>query len=396
MADKENPLSVESMSAVWNYPTQIRFGVGRIDELSWVCEQLQIKHPLLVTDEGLAKTPLLEDVLSAAARRGLKLQTFSSIQANPTGENIDLGLAAYQGGHHDGVIAFGGGSALDAGKAIALMVGQQRPIWDFEDKDDNWLRVDQGAMAPVVAVPTTSGTGSEVGRSSVIVDTGLKVKRIIFHPGMLPDVVIADPALTVGLPPAITAATGLDALVHNFEAYCADAYHPMAEGIALQGMRLIRDWLPSAYSDGNNLIARAQMMAASTMGASAFQKGLGGVHALAHPLGALYDKHHGLLNAIIIPYVLKRNRVAIEEKIARIALFLELPDPGFDGFMQWLLDLRQLLAIPHDLRAIGIDEDRQQEIGQRAAGDPCASGNPIPLNAEDYQQLFVSAVQGQL
>jgi alcohol dehydrogenase class IV len=380
----------------WNYPTSIRFGVGKIGELADVCCQLNIKNPLLVTDKGLASLPLIADILQNLSDANFNPVLFCEVKPNPTGSNIADGVKCYHQGNHDGVIAIGGGSGLDAGKAIALMVGQDRPIWDFEDAGDNWLRVNEQGVAPIIAIPTTSGTGSEVGRASVIVDEQQHNKKLIFHPKMLPAVVIADPALTVGLPAHITAATGIDAFVHNLEAYCAPGYHPMADGIALEGMRLIKNHLVAAFNDGSNLVARSHMMVASTMGATAFQKGLGGVHALAHPLGANFDAHHGLLNAILLPYVLRANRAHIEVKIAEVAYHLRLENPTFDGFMCWLTDFSQQLSIPKNLSDIGISAEKHQMIGEQAVLDPCASGNPVALNASEYASIFVKAVEGDL
>jgi alcohol dehydrogenase class IV len=386
---------LDQLSGNWNYPTNIRFGAGRINELADICAQMAIKKPLLVTDQGLGALPITSNVLSLLSDAGLKSDIFAQIKPNPTGDNIDAGVAYYRNGNHDGIIAMGGGSGLDAGKAIALMVGQQRPLWDFEDVGDNWQRVNEQNIAPVIAIPTTSGTGSEVGRASVIVDEQQQLKKIIFHPTMLPKVVLADPALTAGLPAHITAATGLDAFVHNLEAYCAPGYHPMAEGIALEGMRLIKQWLPKAVADGNDLVARSHMMIASSMGATAFQKGLGGVHALAHPLGALFDAHHGLLNAILLPYVLERNRAVIEDKIAEISHHLHLNSPSFDGFIHWLGTFSQQLGIPATLNDIGISDKQHVLIGEKAVQDPSAGGNPIALNAQDYAAIFVNAVNGK-
>lgn len=389
-------MTPDNLQGNWNYPTNIRFGVGRISELADLCKQNNLRQPLLVTDAGLVKIPFVKEIVTTCQAAGLEVNVFSDVKPNPTGTNIDAGVQAYREGKHDGVIALGGGSALDAGKAIALMVGQQRPLWDFEDVGDNWLRVDPAGMAPTIAIPTTAGTGSEVGRASVIVDEASHSKKIIFHPDMLPKWVIADPQLTQGLPPHITAATGLDAFVHNLEAWCAPGYHPMADGIALEGMRLIKDWLPTAFTDGNNLTARSHMLVASSMGATAFQKGLGAVHALAHPLGALFDAHHGLLNAILLPYILVTNRTAIEEKLAHVARCLDLAEYSFDGFFDWLLTFRQDLAIPDQLQAIGITAERATEIGELALQDPSAGGNPIPLTAQQYSDIFTRAVNGEL
>lgn len=380
----------------WNYPTAIRVGVGRIRELPECCRRLGMQAPLLITDPGLAGLPMISLALDACQAEGLRTGLFHEVKSNPTGRNVAAGVAAYAAGNHDGVIAFGGGSALDAAKAVALMVGQDRPLWDFEDVGDNAARVHVEGMAPVVAVPTTAGTGSEVGRASVITDEDAHLKRIIFHPRMLPAQVILDPLLTVGLPPRITAATGMDALSHSLEAYCSPYFHPMAEGIALEGMRLVREWLPRAVADGTDEEARLHMLVASSMGATAFQRGLGAMHALAHPLGALYDAHHGLLNAILMPYVLQANRSAIEEPMARLARYLDLPKGGFDGVLDWVLSLRDGVGIPNRLADIGIDDQQVERVGKMAADDPSAGSNPIAFDAAQYSYLFVKALEGHL
>jgi alcohol dehydrogenase class IV len=385
-----------SFSANWNYPTNMKVGAGRVKELAGLCKSLGMQAPLLITDPGLAALPMLKAVVDDLNASDLRCGLFSGIKANPTGENVDDGTAYYREHNHDGVIAFGGGSALDAAKAVALMVGQDRPVWDFEDVGDNWLRVNVDGMAPVVAVPTTAGTGSEVGRASVITDATNHIKKIIFHPNMLPAEVLLDPELTVGLPASITAATGMDALSHNLEALCSPFYHPMAEGIALEGIRLVQEYLPRAVADGTDIEARTQMLVCSSMGATAFQKGLGGMHALAHPLGALYDAHHGTLNAILMPYVLKANRLEIEQRIDRLTRYMGLTDIGFDGFMAWVLELREQLGIAHTLAGIGIDEAQAETVGKMAVEDPSAGGNPISFSADQYQQIFVNAVMGKL
>jgi alcohol dehydrogenase class IV len=385
-----------TFSANWNYPTNIRAGAGRISELAGLCKQMGMQAPLLFTDPGLASLPMIQQVIDMVNASGLKCGLFSNIKANPTGENVDDGVEFYRQHQHDGIIAFGGGSALDAAKAVALMVGQDRPVFDFEDVGDNWTRVNVAGMAPVIAVPTTAGTGSEVGRASVITDASNHVKKIIFHPKMLPEFVILDPELSVGLPAAMTAATGMDALSHNLEALCSPFYHPMAEGVAVEGIRLVQQYLPTAVADGSNIEARLQMLVASSMGATAFQKGLGGMHALAHPLGALYDAHHGTLNAILMPYVLKANRAEIEQRIDRLTRYMGLDQTGFDGFLQWVLDLRQQLGIPHTLAEINIDLVQAELVGSMAVEDPSAGGNPIAFSAEQYQQIFTDAVNGNL
>jgi len=380
----------------WSYPTSIRFGVGRIAELPDACKQLGFKHPLLVTDPGLAKLPMIQEAIARNEAAGIPTGLFADIKGNPVSRNVEDGLKIFREGGYDGIIAFGGGSALDAAKTIAFMAGQKRPMWDFEDVGDNWTRADPKGIVATIAVPTTSGTGSEVGRASVITNEATHVKKIIFHPKMLPSIVISDPALTVGLPAHVTAATGMDALAHCLEAYCAPGFHPMADGIAVEGMRLVKEALPTAVKDGKNLAARAQMMAAASMGATAFQKGLGAIHALSHPIGAVYDAHHGLTNAVVMPYVLEFNRQAIEAKMARLAAWLGLPDPSFKGVMAWVLALRKEIGIPHTLRDLGVGTDRLDELSVMAAADPSAGGNPIPIGAPELKQMFIACIEGKL
>ena len=382
--------------ANWHFPTSIHIGPGCIQKLPELCKQLGIQAPLLITDPGLATLPMIGEAIDRCNTSGLRCGLFSDIQSNPTGYNIDDGVAVFHSSGHDGVIALGGGSALDAGKAVALMVGQQRPLWDFEDRGDNWKHVNTAGIAAVVAIPTTAGTGSEVGRAAVITDTDHSIKRIIFHPNMLPARVILDPELTLSLPAKLTAATGMDALSHNLEAYCASGYHPMADGIAMEGIRLIKLYLPRAFGSGDDMEARTQMMTASLMGATAFQKGLGGMHAIAHSLGALYNAHHGMLNAILMPYILTANRDAITHRIELLCHFSSFDDTSFDGFLNWVLNLRSNLGIPHTLSEIGIDDSAAERIGVMSASDPAASGNPIPFTAVQYASVFVRAVKGML
>ncbi len=392
--------NTETISANWNYPTAVKVGAGRVKELPSLCQSLGMKNPLLITDPGLAPLPMVRQTVDNCLAAGLGCAVFSAIKGNPTGKNVADGVAAYQAGNaagrHDGVIAFGGGSALDAAKAVALMAGQHRPLWDFEDIGDNYLRVNVQGMAPVVAVPTTAGTGSEVGRASVITDEEAHVKRIIFHARMLPAIVILDPEMTTGLPPKLTAATGMDALSHNLEAYCSPFFHPMAAGIALEGIRLVKDWLPQAVHDGRNLEARLQMLVASSMGCTAFQRGLGAMHALAHPLGALYDAHHGMLNAILMPYVLQANRSAIEDRITSLSRYLNLPQPSFAAFLEWILALREEIGIPHTLSAIGIDDAQAELVARMAVVDGSSASNPIAFSQAEYAQIFRNAVVGLL
>jgi len=382
-------------TANWSYPTDIRFGAGRIKELADACRAAGIERPLLVTDAGLAKLAITACAVDLLKEAGLPVAVFAEVKLNPVESNVAAGLAAFCAGGHDGVVAFGGGSGLDAGKVIAFMAGQSRPLWDFEDIGDWWTRADAEGIAPVVAVPTTAGTGSEVGRAGVITQEATHTKKVIFHPKMMPRVVICDPELTVGMPPFITAGTGMDALAHCFEAYCAPSYHPMAEGIAVEGMRLVFENLPKAVANGQDLEARAHMMSAAAMGAAAFQKGLGAIHALSHPVGALYNTHHGTTNGVFMPYVLVFNRPAIEAKIVRLAGFLGI-DGGFDGFLAAVLDLRRRTGVPHDLRSLGVDDGRVDLIVEMAVIDPTAGGNPVALTKAASRKLFEAALSGDV
>jgi alcohol dehydrogenase class IV len=380
----------------WNYPTSVRFGIGRIDELPAVCKELGMKRPLLVTDPGLRPTRMIESALASLRAAGLGDAVFSDIRGNPVGKNVDDGVAFYKASQCDGVIAFGGGSALDVGKTIALMVGQSRPLWDFEDRDDWYTRVNVAGMAQTIAIPTTAGTGSEVGRASVILDETTHIKKIIFHPKMQPAVVISDPVLCAGLPPKLTAATGMDAFAHCLEAYCAPGYHPLADGIAIEGIRLVKEWLTIAVKHGGNLEARAHMLAAASMGATAFQKGLGAIHSLSHPVGAVYNSHHGETNGVVMPYVLVFNRPAIEERITRLARYLNLPNAGFQSFLDWVLELRKDLGIPHTLADLGVKESDLDMLTPMAVADPSTGGNPRPVDHAQMRQLFVKAMKGDL
>ena len=375
----------------WNFPTTIWAGPGRIAELPAACQRAGINRPLVVTDQGLINSPMVR--AASAALGGAPV--FGGVQGNPTAAHVEAGLSAYRSGHHDGVVAMGGGAALDTGKVVAFMSGQTRPLWDFEDIGDWWTRADAAGIAPVVAIPTTAGTGSEVGRAGVILNEATHQKKIIFHPLMMPKVVISDPELTVGLPRWVTAATGMDAFVHCFEAFCAPGFHPLADGIALEGMRLVASYLPRACANGADIEARAYMLAAASMGATAFQKGLGGVHAIAHPVGSFFNTHHGLTNAVVLPYVMTFNRAAIAAKCEIIARVLDLPARGFEGVYAWVLGLRRELGIAHTLAEIGVNVDNATVIGAEAAIDPSASGNPIPVTAADLERIFRAAVSGQ-
>ena len=349
------------LRANWNYPTTIRFGAGRIAELPEAVTSAGIARPLLVTDPRLAAMPMTMSALDALRAAGFSCAVFSEVRPNPVAANVEAGVKVLREGRHDGVIAFGGGSALDVGKVVAFMAGQTRPMWDFEDVGDWWTRADPAGIAPIVAVPTTAGTGSEVGRAGVVTDEATHTKKIIFHPLMMPRVTICDPELTVGMPPAITAGTGMDAFAHCLEAYCAPSYHPLADGIAVEGMRLVKENLARAVADGSDIEARAHMMAAAAMGATAFQKGLGAIHALSHPVGSLYDTHHGMTNAVFMPYVLAFNRPAVEDRIARLAAYLGLA-ASFDAFLDFVLALRRDIGVPHTLDGLGVDDDKAETV----------------------------------
>jgi len=390
------PIDPDNLRGNWSYPTTIRFGAGRIEELPAACAALGIERPLLITDPGLADHEVGQRVLAIAHAADLPIELFADVRPNPTADCVAAGVEALRDGGHDGVVALGGGSGLDAAKAIAFMAAQERPIWDFEDRGDNWRRASVAGLLPVVAVPTTAGTGSEVGRAAVITRQDTQEKCIIFHPRMLPGQVIADPELTLGLPAHLTAWTGIDALSHSLEALCAPGFHPMADGIASQAIGMIHRWLPRAVEDGGNLAARAEMLAAASMGAVAFQKGLGAMHALAHPIGGLLDRHHGLTIAIVMPYVLAFNRPVIEQPIARLAGMIGLAQADFDGFLGWLLELRRNLEIPNDLGALGVTEQHVSVLAPRAAADPSAGGNPLPLDEAGYAALYREALAGQL
>lgn len=377
------------MNGNWNYPTPIRFGAGRVAEAGDACKELGITKPLVVTDADLAELPPVTRTKEALENAGLDYHLFCQVRANPDEHVVADGVEAYRQGGCDGVLALGGGSPLDAGKAIAVMVGQDRPIFDFVDEGDNYKRVNADGVAPIVAIPTTAGTGSEVGRASIITNSQSKLKLIIFHPLMLPGRVIADPELTVGMPRGLTAATGMDALAHNLEAYCSPVFHPMAEGIALEGMRLIAESLEKAYNDGSDLEARSKMLAASMMGSAAFQKGLGAIHSLSHPLGGKYGTHHGMLNAVLMPYVLEFNKKALDGKWQRMQQVLG-KDP-----LQWVLDLRLKLGIPNTLGELDIPDDAVDLAGA-ASNDPSASTNPVPLSDAAHRQLLEDALSGFL
>jgi len=379
----------------WNYPTAIRFGRGRIAELPEAVGAAGIRRPLIVTDPRLAAMAMVRNAVASLEASGVPCAVFSDVRPNPVAANVEAGVKAFKSGAHDGVIAFGGGSALDVGKVIAFMAGQTRPIWDFEDVGDCWTRADARRIAPVVAVPTTAGTGSEVGRAGVITNEATHTKTVIFHPGMMPKVTICDPELTVGMPPAVTAGTGMDAFAHCLEAYCGPFYHPLADGVAVEGVRLVKESLRRAVQNGEDLEARANMMAAAAMGATAFQKALGAIHALSHPVGALYDTHHGMTNGVFMPYVLAFNRQAIEHKIARLASYIGLEE-SFDAFMDFILDLRVRIGVPHTLQGLGVDGAEADRIAAMAPNDPTAAGNPVPLDEVAARKIFSNALEGWL
>ena len=381
----------------WNYPSTIWVGQNRIDDIANACKNLSIKKPLLVTDKGLAGTEIVKNTLTILKNNKLIAVLYSNVVGNPTGTNVKEGVESYKKNDCDGVIAFGGGSGLDVGKAVAFMSGQKLSIWDFEDVDNNWVKANSDKIAPIIAVPTTAGTGSETGRASVILNEETGVKKIIFHPKFLPSIVILDPTLTVSLPPKLTAATGMDAFAHNLEAYCAPAYHPMADGIALEGMRLINNWLIETVNNGSNLEARMNMLTAASMGSTAFQKGLGAIHSLSHPVNALNNIHHGLSNAIFMPYVLTFNKDVIEKKVIKICNYLELEVQSFDGFISWVLELRKKIDIPHKLSDVIKEKDLQLDrLSKMALEDPSTEGNPKKLTEADMKIMYQHSMSGTL
>ena len=380
-----------NLTANWSYPTAIRFGAGRINELADACAAAGIKRPLLVTDRALAKLPIAQAALDLLDDAGLGRALFDGVDSNPTEKNLTAGVAAFNAGDHDGVVAFGGGSGLDLGKLVAFMAGQTRSVWDFEDVGDWWTRADASAIFPNVAVPTTAGTGSEVGRAGVLVNSETHVKKIIFHPKVLPSAVICDPELTVGMPKIITVGTGMDAFAHCLEAYCSPFYHPLSQGIAIEGMRLVKENLPRVVADPTDIEARAHMMSAAAMGATAFQKGLGAIHALSHPVGALYNTHHGTTNAVVMPTVLRFNRPAIEQQLSAAAAYLGIGG-DFDAFYDYVIELREKIGVPDKLAALGVDDTRIDAMAAAAIEDPCAGGNPVKLTLDAAKILYEEAI----
>ena len=381
----------------WNYPTTMWVGENRIKDISLACKNLNLKKPLFVTDDQLVNKKIVKDTLINLKNENVTVEVYSKVKGNPTGTNVHEGVVFYKEKKCDGVIAFGGGSGLDVGKAIAFMSGQNLPIWDFEDVGDNWKKANSEKISPIIAVPTTAGTGSETGRASVILNEKTGVKNIIFHPKFLPSIVILDPTLTIDLPPNVTAATGMDALAHNLEAFCAPGYHPMADGIALEGMRLIKKWLLEAVKNGSNIEARMNMLTAASMGSTAFQKGLGGIHSLSHPVNAVNNIHHGLSNAIFMPYVLSFNRDVIENKIVKVCEYLDLKDKSFDTFLNWVLDLRNNLNIPHKLSEVIENNDFDlDKLSKMALNDPSTGGNPKKLTLDDMKIMYQHSMSGEL
>jgi alcohol dehydrogenase class IV len=385
---------VESLTANWSIPTNVRFGVGRINELVKICQRQGFVRPLLVTDKDLLKLEMTQKLMADLKQAQFQFSVFSEVKSNPTEANVMAGVQSYKQGSCDSVIAMGGGSVLDAGKAIALMLDQALPLFSYEDRESNWRKVNEKNVAPVIAIPTTAGTGSEVGRASVIVDEFSHSKKIIFHPAMMPHTVICDPVLTQNMPKNLTAATGMDALVHNLEAFFAPGFHPLCDGVAVEGTRIICHFLPKAYQDKNDLQARAYLLIGSSLGATAFQKGLGGVHALAHALGAIYDKHHGLLNAILLPYVLQHNKAYISEKMTYLARCLELENPCFDSMFNFLCQLAESVQIPKNLAEIGLDEKRSIDVARMAYADSSTLTNPGPISEQDYLSIYIRALRG--
>ena len=377
----------------WNYPTPIWFGQGRINEIQQACDNLNISKPLIVTDPGILKTDIVEKINSYLNEEA---EIYSKVQGNPTGKNVDDGVVYFNQSENDGVIAVGGGSGMDTGKGIALMAKQTRPLWDFEDIGDYWTRANSEVIFPIIAIPTTAGTGSETGRAGVFTNEESKEKKIIFHPKMLPSTVILDPEVTLPLPENLTAFTGMDALAHCLEAFCSNVFHPLSQGIALEGISIVNQFLVRAFEDGNDIEARGNMLTASCMGSIAFQKGLGAIHSLSHPVGALYNTHHGLTNAVFMPYVLKANRTSIEEKLISLSRYLGLTNQTFEGFMEWILSLRKSLSIPHTLKDLIKEEIKFEQMSKMALADPSTGGNPIKFNESDFLKLYRDSYAGNL
>ena len=384
------------MKINWNYPTSVWVGENRVKDLSEACKNLSISNPLFVTDKDLINLEMVQNIVSDLKQNYNNISIFSNFTGNPVGENVEEGVKVFNKQKCDGVIAFGGGSGIDVGKAIAFMSGQTRPIWDFEDIGDFWKRADENKIAPIIAVPTTAGTGSETGRASAIINKQTGVKKIIFHPKFLPSIVILDPFLTIDLPPRLTAATGMDALAHNLEAFCAPGFHPMADGIAIEGLKLIKKSLLIAVNNGKNIDARSDLLAAASMGSTAFQKGLGAIHSLSHPVNAQFNVHHGLSNAIFMPYVLTYNKIYIESRIVSICDYLNL-DKSFESFLNWILDLRRKLNIPHKIsEVIDVNKINIKELSQMALDDPSTTSNPRKLTIDDMQILYEHSISGEL
>ena len=384
------------MKTNWNYPTTVWIGKDRVKDLSTACKDLQINNPLFVTDKDLIQLQMVKKILDDLQNDFKNIVCFSNFSGNPIGENVEEGVKVYNSKKCDGVIAFGGGSGLDVGKAIAFMCGQNRPIWDFEDIGDYWTRADEKKISPIIAVPTTAGTGSETGRASAIVNKQSGVKKIIFHPKILPSIVILDPMLTVDLSPRLTAATGMDALAHNLEAFCAPGFHPMADGIAIEGMKLIKKSLIKAVNDGKDLQARTDLLAAASMGSTAFQKGLGAIHSLSHPINAQFNVHHGLSNAIFMPYVLTFNKTLVENRIISICDYLDL-EKNFQSFLNWILDLRKKLNIPHKLsEIIEVKKINLDQLSKMALEDPSTATNPKKMTIDHMKILYENSISGKL
>ena len=377
----------------WNYPTPIWFGLDRVKEIQIACDNLNIKNPLIVTDPGIIQTDIIDKVVS---RLNKKTNIYSNVKGNPTGKNVMDGVSDFKLGHHDGVIAVGGGSGMDTGKGIAFMAGQERPLWDFEDISDYWTRANTKNIFPIIAIPTTAGTGSETGRAGVFTNEETKEKKIIFHPKMMPSIVILDPNLTIALPSNLTAFTGMDVLAHCLEAYCSPFFHPLSQGIALEGISIVKEYLVKAFNNPNDIESRSNMLVGSAMGSTAFQKGLGAIHSLSHPVGAIYNTHHGLTNAVFMPYVLVKNKNDIEDKIIAISRYINLRKYTFDSFLEWILQLRKDLLIPHTLKELIEDGSKFNEMSKMALDDPSTSGNPTKLSQKDFEILYQNAYEGNL
>ena len=372
----------------FSFPTTIHFGPGARRLVAEHLKQQGVKRPLIVTDKGLAALPILKEFGNLLT--GLSVSIFPGVYGNPTKRQVDEGVKAFKSHNADAVIGFGGGAALDVAKAVALMAVHEGDVLEYAWDHPN-VRPVTNALPHFIALPTTSGTGSEVGRSSVISHDETHVKKIIFNPVLLAKAVFADPELTIDLPAGVTAATGMDALTHNVESYLSPAYHPLCDGIALEGARIAAHALETAVTMPKDIAARSDMMMASLMGAIAFQKDLGAVHSCAHALGTVVDMHHGLANGIMIDHVMRFNIDAAERKMAELARVCGAGNTA-ESFVDWLVELKARIGIPAKLGGKGVTAAHVPRLVEVAVKDTCHQTNPKPVSAADFERLFTQAL----